>query len=395
MHLSHMEGIQDQRRGAGDYPGNEYRSVCLVQHGDRHTELLGFFLAYFPDARIDLVHRDSSQYTYIGYFERSLGLRFRRVLPEYDRRAHYDLVVLLSSDEAPMFRITVRKRVRRLLEGIGLEQLATRISIGMKERRQRRVDAQTATHELPLIGEPKKRPYRTPLFKNTRQTIALCHLAPRVTNECPNIALSPLLHALPWLLPVFDGLPTTNVDERRATICSMGLLEERYYQIIPTLARAMPHVELRLFVRTSHPECMALFAGIPNIVVVTGESTDTMMRYLTTSRFLLILDHAESRYRKDRLSGALPFGFNLGVPMVMSRQLAALNDIRGGVLTYDDIPDDDLVARMASMTPDAYRALVDDTLAERTRLARVAAQRFTGFLRTALSRSRDDNRETD
>ena len=33
-----------------------------------------------------------------------------------------------------------------------------------------------------------------------------------------------------------------------------------------------------------------------------------MMDYLATSRYLLVLDHAESRYRKDRLSGAIPLG---------------------------------------------------------------------------------------
>jgi hypothetical protein len=252
--------------------------------------------------------------------------------------------------------------------------------VAMKDRRQRRLPAR-ADALLPH-GQPKLASHRKPLFENSRETIALCHLMPRVTNECRNLALSPLLRPLPWLLPVFTELPTVSADERRATICSMGLLEERYYEIIPALARAMPDVELRLFVREIPPECMALLVGLPNVVVAVAESTNAMMAYFATTRFLLILDHPESRYRKDRLSGAIPLGFNLGVPMVMSRQLAALHDIRGGVVTYDDTPDADLGERMAAITPVAYRALVEDVLAERSRLARLAAHRFDAFLQS-------------
>jgi hypothetical protein len=111
-----------------------------------------------------------------------------------------------------------------------------------------------------------------------------------------------------------------------------------------------------------------------------------MMAYLAASRFLLILDHAESRYRKDRLSGAIPFGLNLAVPMVMSQELAALYDIRAGVVSYADAPDEHLVARLSSITPEGYRALVAETLAERDRMARVADERFDDFLQPDASR---------
>ena len=97
-----------------------YDKVCVVQVGDRHTELLGYFLSYFRDSEVDLVHRFESQYSYVKFFERSLGKRFARVLREFDRKTRYDLVVLLTSNEAPMFRITLRKRIKRVLGTIGL-----------------------------------------------------------------------------------------------------------------------------------------------------------------------------------------------------------------------------------------------------------------------------------
>jgi hypothetical protein len=160
----------------------------------------------------------------------------------------------------------------------------------------------------------------------------------------------------------------------------MGLLEERYYQIIPALARALPDHEFRLFVREAHPACVDALAGLSNVIVAVGVGTDAMMDYLATSRYLLVLDHAESRYRKDRLSGAIPFGLNLAVPMIMSRQLAGLYDIRGGVVTYDDVPDADLAERLSTIDAEAYRALVADALAERNRLAQHAAEQFFAFL---------------
>ena len=105
-----------------------------------------------------------------------------------------------------------------------------------------------------------------------------------------------------------------------------------------------------------------------------------MMAHLASSRFLLILDHADSRYRKDRLSGAIPFGLNLAVPMVMPSELATLYDIQAGIVCYDGTPGADLVARLASITPGDYRALVAKMLTERERVARLGAKRLSEFL---------------
>lgn len=348
--------------------------------GDRHTELLGFFLSRFANSKIDLVHRHVSDYSSIGYFERELGLGFHRVLAEYDRRERYDLVVLLTSNEAPLLRVTLRKRVRRALGKIGLEQSARRLWLAGKHRVVPPPEAsQSPGGERPPDPDLQRR-YRTPLFRNTRQMIAICHVPRYHTAECPNLALSPLLKPLPWLLPVFEDLPVRDADARRPTVCCMGLLEERYYQIIPTLARALPDHEFRLFVRAAHPTCVEALAGLPNVNIAVGVGTDEMMEYLATSRYLLVLDHPEGRYRKDRLSGAIPIGLNLAVPMVMSQQLADLYEIRDGVVTYDDVPDDELAERMSQIDAEAYRALIADTLAERSRLAQLGEERLLAFL---------------
>jgi hypothetical protein len=189
-----------------------------------------------------------------------------------------------------------------------------------------------------------------------------------------------LVRGLPWLLPVMTGLPTRGADARTPTICCMGLLEERYYQIIPELARALPDTTFRLFVRQADPACTALLALHPNVVVSVGESTDSMMECLTASRYLLILDHDDCRYRHDRLSGAIPFGLNLTVPMVMSNELAAIYDIRAGVVGYRGTPDAGLAQRLVAITPAEYQQLVADMVVERARMARLAATRFDRFL---------------
>jgi len=355
-----------------------YDKVCVVQVGDRHTELLGYFLSYFRDSDVDLVHRFESQYSYVKFFERSLGKRFARVLREFDRKTRYDLVVLLTSNEAPMFRITLRKRIKRVLGTVGLLEPCMRIWMAFKNRRAQR-DIAAVPRNAPRT-EGVHPPRRSTLFRNSRQTIAICHLQQNVTTECRNLAFSPLVGTLPWLLPVIDGLPIRSASARNPAICCMGLLEERYYQIIPEMALAMRDVTFRLFVRQAHPACMSLLAQLPNVVVAIGEGTESMMEYLTSSRYLLILDHEDSRYRQDRLSGAIPVGLNLAVPMVMSRELASVYDIRAGVVTYQGTPDADLVRRLASITPDEYAKLVADMIPERSRLAQVASQRFSAFL---------------
>ena len=357
-----------------------YHKVCLIQVGDRHTELVGFFLSYFAGSDVDLVHRYASAYSYVDYFERSLTTRFRRVLPEYDRRERYDLVVLLTSNEAPMFRVTLRKRIKKLLGKIGLEAPALGLWMAAKRRLNPSPGTPERGSDAPLPSAAMHPSRRSTLFRNSKETVAICHLKQYLTSECRNLAFSPLLQPLPWLLPVITGLPTQSADCRKQTICCMGLLEERYYQIIPQIARAMPDTLFRLFVRQAHPTCMSLLSGLPNVVVSVGEGTDSMMEYLASSRYLLILDHEESRYRKDRLSGAIPFGLNLAVPMVMSKELAALYDIRAGVVSYESSPGADLVRRLSSITPAAYGTLVADMLTERERLAHVGSKRFTEFL---------------
>ena len=102
------------------------------------------------------------------------------------------------------------EQTRAGIEAIGLEPLAMKIWFAFKHRGRGRPPpaspAQAAsTNDMEAV-EPAKAPYQTPLLKNSRQTIALCHIKPHATNECPNLALSPLLHPLPWLLPVFTGL---------------------------------------------------------------------------------------------------------------------------------------------------------------------------------------------
>jgi hypothetical protein len=376
---THIPVRPSSNRNSSDQNPHTYDSVCLVQLGDRHTELLGFFLSYFASAEIDLVHRFRSDYSYVDYFERSLSKSFHRVLPEFDRRKRYGLVVLLTSNEAPLFRVTLRKRIKRLLSDLGFGGPALRLWLATKGAINKLSGSRVRNGEAPIAKAINPARPST-LFKNSAQTIAICHLAQNVTTECRNLAFSPLLQPLPWLLPVLTGLPTVAADERKPTICCMGLLEERYYQIIPELARAMPDTEFRLFVRQTHPDCMAKLQDSSNVVVVVGEGTDSMMAHLASSRFLLILDYADSRYRKDRLSGAIPFGLNLGVPMVMSSQLAALYDIRAGVVSYDDAPGTALVNRLSTITPEEYRGLVSDALGERERMARVAAERFAEFL---------------
>ena len=75
--------------------------------------------------------------------------------------------------------------------------------------------------------------------------------------------------------------------------------------------------------------------------------------------------------------------------MVMSSELARLYDIRAGVVTYQGTPDKDLAQTLASITADQYEQLVADMVAERTRMAQVASQRFSEFLRA----EGDDERE--
>jgi hypothetical protein len=357
-----------------------YDRVCVVQVGDRHTELLGYFLSHFAESEVDLVHRFESQYSYIGFYERLLGNRFARVLREYDHKTTYDLVILLTSNEAPMFRVTLRKRIKRLLGSVGLLAPSMHIWMGLKKRLAKRPDGSPppGARRTHAVVNPTG---RSTLFRNSRQTIAICHLLQNMTTECRNLAFSPLVRQLPWLLPVTAGLPIRSASARERTICCMGLLEERYYQIIPELARAMPDTTFRLFVRQAHPKCMALLSPLANVAVAIGEGTDSMMEYLASSRYLLILDHEESRYRQDRLSGAIPLGLNLAVPMVMSSELAQLYDIRAGVVTYPGTPDAGLAQRLASITPAEYERLVADMVVERTRMAQVASQRFSEFLR--------------
>ncbi len=364
-------------------PPERYDRICIVQVGDRHTELLGYFLEYFAASEIDFVHRFHSQYSYIDFFERSLGKRFARVLREYDRKARYDLVVFLTSGEAPMFRVTLRKRFKRVLASIGLLEPCMRLWMHLKERRAQRREPQMPTSgdaAISAVEAPIIRTARRPLFRNSRQTVAICHIRQHATSECRNFALTPLVRQLPWLLPVMTGLPTISADARNATICCMGLLEERYYQIIPELARALPDKTFRLFVRQIDPICAALLAPHPNVVVSVGEGTDSMMECVASSLYLLILDHDDCRYRHDRLSGAIPFGLNLTVPMVMSNELAAVYDIRAGIVGYRATPDVALAQRLASITPAEYRRLVDAMVVERARLAHVAATRFDRFL---------------
>ena len=358
-----------------------YRNVCLIQIGDRHTETLGFFLDYFANSEVTLVHRDASPYSYVCYFEQSLGKRFARICQEYDRTSRYDLAVLITSGEERLFYIPLRKRVRQALESLGLGAPVNGLwSLYKNARRSAGGGALAANGRTASVPAPEVLPSpRRSLLPNSRQTIAICHLRQHMAAKCRNLALSPLLEPIPWLLPVVN-LPTSKVEARSRSMCCMGLLEERYHQLIPDIARAMPDTVVRLFARRVDASCRALLADLPNVVIAAGEPTDSMMEHVAGSRFLLILDHPESRYRKDRLSGAIPFGLNLAVPMVMSRQLADLYGIRAGVVTYDDVPGPALVQRLASMTDAEYRVIVEELAAERDRIGELARRTFTGFL---------------
>ena len=43
--------------------------VCIVQVRERHTALLGYFLSYFLQRDVELVHRFEPKYSYVLFFE--------------------------------------------------------------------------------------------------------------------------------------------------------------------------------------------------------------------------------------------------------------------------------------------------------------------------------------
>lgn len=203
----------------------------------------------------------------------------------------------------------------------------------------------------------------TPIIKN--KYILVNHESATVHKEYYNISLTPIVKSSMYLLPVYDHL---NNNHRTSIISIIGSLYNHQRDIKNIIKLVHNYVEFKIciFTRYIDKTTREMLQKYRNFVIYEKASTDTMMDVLRKSRYIYTADtenYTENGVRGGILTGMIPLGLNNNIPIIMTKRLNLIYNLKGVLLYDNDIME--LREIIKNMEHNRYKELLDLSLQDK------------------------------
>ena len=175
----------------------------------------------------------------------------------------------------------------------------------------------------------------TPIMKN--KYLLVNHESATVHREYYNISLTPIVKSNMFLLPVYDHV---NNGHRAFIISIIGSLfnHQRDIKNIIKLVQNYTDFKVCIFTRYIDKTTRDTLQKYKNFILYEKVSTDFMVDILRKSRYIYTADtenYTENGVRGGILTGMIPLGLNNNIPIIMTKRLNIIYNLKG-VLLYDN-----------------------------------------------------------
>jgi hypothetical protein len=258
--------------------------ICLVQLTQKHTEISGFFINYFKDSSIDVFHphHKTSNYSCFQYYSNifNKNLIYVNSLDE----SKYDIIFILSSEEINSLKVI-----------------------------------------------------------NKKKYILISHIEDLIQADYINISLTPLVKADEYILPIYNYVNKCEILKipvnKKNIISIVGLTSTKQKSIgdLLNLIKRLSNYTIQIFSRVSNNNKIFLnqLENYKNVIVYRNSKCELLLDKIRTSKFICVLDHRNSWYVKDRLSGSIPLALNNEIPLILTKRINYIYNLRG-TITYNE-----------------------------------------------------------
>ena len=267
--------------------------VALVQLTNKHTEIFGIFIEYFLYRKIDFkiyYNLEKDKYSFLPYYEKLFNCKLDIIPTKYFLEEEFDWYIFTSSQEDNRFPDTIKYNLNNKslfvqhLKGHQKRYMINSIKVS------------------PVIN--LKIPYVLPIFL-------------RYYNVHGNYEQNRL---------AFVGAVRGNMVDKDLTLISDIL--ERYDNFeIYVFMRKWDWVVARRRFNFLNDERIKCFSGL---------ETEAMVNRLKEVKMIAPLSKRNGWFHRERLTGALPLGLNLNIPLIMDERFAKIYGIGDCGLVYQD-----------------------------------------------------------
>lgn len=169
--------------------------------------------------------------------------------------------------------------------------------------------------------------------------ILVNHESATINKNYYNISLTPIVKSNMYLLPVYDYL---NNNHRAFIITIIGSLHNHQRDMKNIIKMVQNYTEFKIciFTRYIDKTLKDTLQKYKNFVLYEKTSTNIMMEVIRKSRFIYTADtenYTENGIRGGILTGMIPLGLNNNIPLIMTKRLNLIYNLKGVLLYENDI----------------------------------------------------------
>lgn len=195
--------------------------------------------------------------------------------------------------------------------------------------------------------------------KNKKKYIMINHENGTVNNDYFNISLTPIVRSNIYVLPIYSLL---NNMERSNKICIVGSLYSHQRDIpnILSLIKNFPTYTVCLFTRFIEEKNKNIFSEHKNFIIYEKMNTTSMINEIRKAKFIYTADtknYTEKGVRGGILTGMVPLGLNNNIPIIMTKRLNTIYNLKGVLEYNNDIIE--LKNELNNITSSNYQILLE------------------------------------